>query len=146
MKCPSWRCGAREQGVCPGSRWGVGSHVQSGIPAGWAQDLPQHQQEGVTDSSGELLLEGTEDTACPPGSLPRMASCLPGAWMGFRETAKACPALGLLLLAVFPDRPQWCCQGDVEQVSSVNVLLWGWGWQPWSLGSQAVFFSIQKWG
>lgn len=130
MECCSWRCA----GLSPGSRWGVGSQVHWSTRAGWAWALPQQQEEGVSDSRGELLLEGDRGYACPPGFMPTMASCLPSAWMCYRDIAKACTAFGLSPLAVFPERPQWCCQGDVEQISSVNALLWGWGWKHGSWG------------
>lgn len=35
----------------------------------------------MSDSSGRLLLQETEDTVCPTGLLPWRASCLPGAWI-----------------------------------------------------------------
>lgn len=72
---------------------------------------------------GERQQWGTEDTACPPGLLPRRALCLPGAWMwNVTETLpKLVQPLDCHPVLFFLIGPNDTLREDVEHILSVNA-------------------------
>lgn len=96
----------------PSKKWEGTNCVKEGSRDSWAWTKRQHQEKTASDSGwrfpsvgdrgtyllirhtvSDLLLDGGANTGC----------C--------RETAEACPALGLLPLAAHPRGQQWYCKG-----------------------------------